>query len=275
MEELLERYEAYGDESVYAEARRLYEQALAGGGGARVLTEFGYLQECHGRRSIRAAVDCYERAIDADPQYDKPHWQLIYAMAALGQADKAIDRYRQRLTAAPADPRAHRFLASAYLHARDYDHAEQVIHAGLELAPDDPSLTEQQGDLFAATGRPDDPSPAGSAPSASARTTSARVTARRSSWSARTAWPRPPPNGGLSSAGARNTGTPSRRTGRGASSSALRPDWQAADVPRPARTTRPGHRERTYRAHHAPARLPRARARPPSQATPRTPDTPA
>jgi tetratricopeptide (TPR) repeat protein len=157
MEELLERYEAHGDESVYAEARRLYEQALAGNGGdARGLTEFGYLQECHGRFSIRAAIDCYERAIEADPQYDKPHWCLIGALATLGQADKAIDRYRQRLTAAPADPRAHRFLASARLHARDYDYAEQVIRAGLEHAPNDPALTQQQGDLFEATGRPDD-----------------------------------------------------------------------------------------------------------------------
>ncbi|MBV9095337.1 MAG: tetratricopeptide repeat protein [Streptosporangiaceae bacterium] len=156
-EELLERYEAYGDEDVYAEARRLYEQALADGGGdARVLTEFGYLQECHGRLSIRAAVDCYERAIADDSRYDKPHWQLIGATATLGQADKAIDRYQQWLADAPADLRAHRFLASAYLRACDYDHAAQVIRAGLELVPDDPSLTEQQGDLFAATGRPDD-----------------------------------------------------------------------------------------------------------------------
>lgn len=156
-EELLERYEAYGDEDVYAEARRLYEQALAvGGGDARVLTEFGYLQECHGRLSIRAAIHCYERAIAADPQNDKPHWQLIQATATLGQAGKAIDRYQQQLAEAPADLRAHQFLASAYLHARDYGNAEQVIHAGLELAPDDPTLTEQQGDLFAATGRPGD-----------------------------------------------------------------------------------------------------------------------
>ena len=155
--ELLERYEAYGDEDVYAEARRLYEQALAGDGGdARVLHEFGYLQECHGRRDIRAAAACYERAIDADPQYDPPHRQLIYVMTALGQTDQAIDRYRQRLAAAPADHRTHRFLASAYLHARDYDQAAQVIHAGLELAPGDPSLTEQQGDLYQATGRPED-----------------------------------------------------------------------------------------------------------------------
>jgi tetratricopeptide (TPR) repeat protein len=153
-EELLERYEAYGEEVVYAEARGLYERSLAGGGDARQLTEFGYLQECHGRLSVRAAVDCYERAIDADPQYDKPHWQLIQAMATLGQADRAVDRYRQRLAAAPADPRAHRFLAAAYLYARDYTRAAQVIGAGLELAPDDPSLTELRGDLLDATGRP-------------------------------------------------------------------------------------------------------------------------
>ena len=56
-------------------------------------------QELHGRRSIRAAVDRHERAIDAGPQYDKPHWQLIHAMATLGQAGKAVDRYQQRLAA--------------------------------------------------------------------------------------------------------------------------------------------------------------------------------
>ncbi len=95
MEELLERYEAYGDENVYAEAKRHYEQALAGDVDARVLHEFGCLQECHGLRSIRAAVDCYERAIAADPQYEPSHRKLIYAMAALGQTDKAIDRYQQ------------------------------------------------------------------------------------------------------------------------------------------------------------------------------------
>jgi len=47
-------------------------------------------------------------------------------------------------------------------------------------------------------------------------------------WSARAAWPRPPPNGGSSSAGARNTDTPSRRTGPDASSRALRPGWPKA-----------------------------------------------
>src|SRR5579863_4015674 len=109
MDDLLERYEAYGDDGVYIEARRLYQQALeAGRDDARLLTNFGYLQMCHGRFSIHAAVECYERAIEADPQYDKPHWQLIAALAELGQVDQAVARYRQRLAEAPAELRWYR-----------------------------------------------------------------------------------------------------------------------------------------------------------------------
>lgn len=156
MEELLERYEAGGDESIYAEATRFYEQALAGDGDARLLLEFGYLQELHGHRSIRAAVDCYERAIDADPHYDKPHWQLIHALATLGQADRAVGRYQQWLAGAPADLRPRRFLAAALMSARDYDRAGQIIRDGLDLAPDDAMLTVLHGDLLEATGRPAD-----------------------------------------------------------------------------------------------------------------------
>lgn len=153
-EELRERYEALGDESVYAEAMRRYEEALAASpGDARLLNDYGYLQECHGRRAIRAAIGCYERAIIADPWYDKPHWQLISALAALGDADQVVTRYRQLVAEAPREVRGHRFLASAYLHVGDYERAAKVIAAGLRLASDDPSLVEQRGNLYAATGR--------------------------------------------------------------------------------------------------------------------------
>jgi len=156
-EELLERYEAYGQESDYAEARRLYEQALANGAAdARTLNGFGYLQECHGRRDLRAAAECYERAIEADPQWPKPHWQLIQVLSTLGENDRLIEHYRQRLAAAPTDPLAHAFLASVYMHARDYEHAAEIIHAGLEVAPDDPRLVELRGDVYAVAGHPED-----------------------------------------------------------------------------------------------------------------------
>jgi tetratricopeptide (TPR) repeat protein len=156
-EELRDLYEAFGDESVYAEAMRRYEDALADSpADARLLTGYGYLQECHGRRAVRAATDCYERAIAAEPRYDKAHWQLISGLAALDQLDKAITRYQHMVAEAPGEPRGYSFLAGACLHANDYVQAAQVIREGLEVAPDDPSLIERQGDLHAATGRPDD-----------------------------------------------------------------------------------------------------------------------
>ena len=230
-EDLLERYEAYGDESVYAEAKRLYEEALAGDGAdARVLNELGYLQECHGRRSIRAAVDCYQRAIDMDPQWPKPHLQLIHAVAALGETHTMIDRYHQRLAGAPGEPSAHRFLAQAYLYAHDYDHAAQVIGDGLELAPDDPALIELQGDLFAATGRVDDALARWQRAFTIDPDNLSRATARRSSWSARTAWPKLPGNGSSSSGGATNADTQLPRTGPDANCGALSTGWQAADL---------------------------------------------
>src|SRR5262245_61986622 len=142
-EELRERYEAFGDEGVYVEAMRRYEDALAADpADARLLTGYGYLQECHGRRAVQAAADCYERAIAADPQRDKPHWQLISALSALGQIGSAVSRYRQLVAQAPGEPRGYRFLACASLRAGDYPQAAQAIREGLAVAPDDPSLTE-------------------------------------------------------------------------------------------------------------------------------------
>jgi len=156
-EELRERYEATGDEQFYERARPLYEQALADSPeNPRLLVEYGYLRECHSRFALRDAVSCYEQAIAADPQRDKPHWQLIGASASLRDLSQVIPRYEQEVAAAPDDPRSYRFLAYAYLQAGERDKAARTIAAGLQLAPDDAGLIEQRGDLYAATDRPDD-----------------------------------------------------------------------------------------------------------------------
>jgi len=155
--ELLDRYEAQADEATYERAARLYEDALAETPEDPVLLfEYGYLQECRGRAAIRAAVACYERAIDTDPGYEKARNQLIWARAALFETDEAITLYKRRLVDRPEDVAEYRFLAGAFLVARDYEEAGKVVAAGLALAPDDPRLVEQEGDVFAATGRPAD-----------------------------------------------------------------------------------------------------------------------
>jgi tetratricopeptide (TPR) repeat protein len=107
-EDLLDRYEATLDEGTYLEARRLHEAALVKtADDTRLLFEYGYLQECHGRNALRAAISSYERAIELDPQWAKPRLQLIWASAALLQTDTAIALYKQRLAAAPGGHYGH------------------------------------------------------------------------------------------------------------------------------------------------------------------------
>jgi tetratricopeptide (TPR) repeat protein len=156
-EELLLRYECEGGEDLYAEAKPLFEAALAEHpGDARLLNAYGYLLECHGRRMIREAAGYFEQAIDADPDWAKPRFQHIGALAALHDSYELIPRYEAWLAAHPDDATAYRLLAVLYLYDHDHDRAARVIAAGMERFPGDPGLIEQQGDLYAQTGRPED-----------------------------------------------------------------------------------------------------------------------
>lgn len=150
--ELVERYEALGEEDDFLAAKRLFEQELTERSGALDHRQYGYLLECHGRRALRRAVDQYEQAMSLDPDQSKVQYQWIGAKAALGEPDDAIARYRGRLADSPENVRELRFLASAYLAARDYDAAGEVIDTGLGLAPDDWKLTSDRGDVKAARG---------------------------------------------------------------------------------------------------------------------------
>ena len=154
-EELLERYEALGEERDFLAAQPLYEQALAEAPDARVLNDYGYLLYGHARRELRRAVELYERAIALDPGYDKPHWQLIMARAALEEPGLAVRMYERRLAASPAELREYRFLAGAQLRAHAFEPALAVVEAGLELVSDDAALVAMRGEARAGLGDPE------------------------------------------------------------------------------------------------------------------------
>ncbi|HEX6676591.1 MAG TPA: hypothetical protein VF486_16390 [Actinomycetes bacterium] len=156
-EQLLELYEARGELETFVAAKRLYEQALAGEGSAdpQVLVGYGYLLECHGRIALREAAARYRHAVALDPGADKPRYQLISAQAALGEPEVAVKSYEERLARSPEDVREHRFVAKAYLAARDYAQAGRVAEDGLALDPDDRILLEFRGEVRAATGDPE------------------------------------------------------------------------------------------------------------------------
>jgi tetratricopeptide (TPR) repeat protein len=154
-EDLMELYEARGDEAAFREALPLFESAVASAPSPEDLRHYGYLLECHGRRSLRQAVTQYERAIELDPSVDKVRYQLISARAGLREAEREIDVYEKRLAAAPGDVREYRFLACAYLAAGAYGKAREVVERGLALAPDAPILIYDRGEARSKTGDPD------------------------------------------------------------------------------------------------------------------------
>jgi tetratricopeptide (TPR) repeat protein len=147
-EELLERYESLGEERDFLAAKPLYEQAP----DARLLTDYGYLLYAHGRNELRRAVELYEQAIGLDSGYDKPHFQLISARAALLESELPVATYERRLAAAPGELREYRFLVTAYLCAHMYERALKVVGAGLELTPDDEALHALRGEAKAGLG---------------------------------------------------------------------------------------------------------------------------
>jgi tetratricopeptide (TPR) repeat protein len=150
--ELLERYEATGDEAAYLEALPLYERAARNSADAETLKDYGYLLECHARHLLRQAVTQYERAIELDPDNDKPRYQLISARAGLQEPELPIAEYKKELESAPHEIRWYRLLAGAYLKAHDYDRAGEVVDRGVALAPDDPMLVGSRAEVRAGQG---------------------------------------------------------------------------------------------------------------------------
>jgi tetratricopeptide (TPR) repeat protein len=150
--ELLARYEARGDERDFVAAKPLFEKGLAEAEDARLLTGYGYLLESHGRNELRQAVGLYERAIELDPDADKPHYHLIGARAGLREPERAVALYEQRLAVSPRSLREYRFLGHAYLTAHAYTRALEIAEAGLALAADDAVLFAVRGEARAGLG---------------------------------------------------------------------------------------------------------------------------
>jgi tetratricopeptide (TPR) repeat protein len=164
-DELLERYEALGEDDDFLAAMPLFEgeiqrqersqAGLHGPGAALLLRQYGYLLNCHARITIRRAIEQYQRSIDLAPDDDQVHYMWTGAKATLDEAEDAITRYQERVAASPGAVRELRFLAYAYLAAKDFAAAKGVIDAGLAIAPDDVALICDRGEVKAHRGDPD------------------------------------------------------------------------------------------------------------------------
>ena len=151
-EDLLELYEATGDETAFREALPLFELAVANGATPEDLVHYGYLLESHARNQMREAVAQYERAIELDPEFDKARYQLIGARAGLREPETEIALYEKRLADSPGDIRQYRFAANAYLAGSMFAKALEAAKHGLSLWPDDAILLFCRADARAGLG---------------------------------------------------------------------------------------------------------------------------
>jgi tetratricopeptide (TPR) repeat protein len=159
-DELLERYEALGAEGDFLAARPLFEHELQererrGQPDAALLRQYGYLLNCHGRYTIRRAIEQYERSMSLDPGDDQVQYLWMGAKASLDEAAHAVARYRERAAAVPGELRALRLLSAAHLAAKDFGGAAEVIETGLAIAPGDWMLVSNRAEVKAARGDPD------------------------------------------------------------------------------------------------------------------------
>ena len=116
---------------------------------AERLYRSGYVLETRARDLLRAAMHEYERAVEVDPTLEKAHHQLIFARAALMEAQDSIELYVRRHEQEPANAMWRRCLAHALLRAGAFEQALGVLgDAG------DAGSVDLRAEAFAALGRP-------------------------------------------------------------------------------------------------------------------------
>lgn len=148
-EELLVLYASNGDENVYHEALKLFQEALQDNpNDPWLIHSLGYLKECRGIRFLREAADIYETGINTNPDFHKLQYQLIHVRSKIGESHKSIDYYKQKIAADPDDISNYSFLTQSYLYANQLLEAKKVVEAALQVAPRDPSIITCAVELY-------------------------------------------------------------------------------------------------------------------------------
>ncbi|MGC1906096.1 MAG: tetratricopeptide repeat protein [Candidatus Acidiferrum sp.] len=107
-------------------------------------------------KNFEAARAAYENAIRMDPRDPEPYYHVGIAESALGKHDAAVDWMTQAHNLASSRPDISLALVEELIHTRNYEQARTVLTVATAAHPNDPSLREALGDLFAAQGQRND-----------------------------------------------------------------------------------------------------------------------
>lgn len=148
---LLERYRL-GEEDLYDKVVELFDQALEENpGDPELYHSRGFIDEIRGRRSLEKAASFYEKGAEiarTNPQHAdhvKCDGQLLGIRRALGQLNKSIEYYKQRIAENPEDLNAYGLLTHAYYLADQILEAQKVIEAAYKIDSGYPLITYWMG----------------------------------------------------------------------------------------------------------------------------------
>lgn len=106
----------------------------------RVLQNFQDGRNLHSRKEYPKAVQAFQEAIKAKPDFAEAYHGAGMSYGAMGKTDQAIENFRQAIRLSPKVPYFHFHLAVAYLVAGDKQQAWEEYHALTSL---DPSLADK------------------------------------------------------------------------------------------------------------------------------------
>jgi FimV-like protein len=101
-------------------------------------------------KNFETARAAYQRAIRLDPRDPEPYYHIGADESVLGNHHAAVDWMTEAHNQAPNRPDISFALVEELIHSRNYEQARGVLTLAIAAHPNDPSLREASGDLFAA-----------------------------------------------------------------------------------------------------------------------------
>jgi tetratricopeptide (TPR) repeat protein len=153
-----DNYLAYNNLGLYGywekgrteEAIENYRKSLAIRRTVQALNNLGVALASQRRYSD--AIDCYNSALQIQPDHAKAHNNLGAALAKTGRTDEAIKEYETALRLRPDDPEVHHNLGLELAHTGKTKEAIEHYQAALRLRPDYSEAHSQLAKVFAEQG---------------------------------------------------------------------------------------------------------------------------
>jgi predicted TPR repeat methyltransferase len=113
----------------------------------------GSIHASRGPGEAKAALKCFNRAVELEPAYTDAHLNRAAILRGLGQLEEAGNAYRRIIQLHPGDAEAHYLLGVNLADLGEYEQALASFDSALQLEPDRVAASAKAGDALKSLGR--------------------------------------------------------------------------------------------------------------------------